>query len=56
METPLPQYDLKAGRGDIASRAQEELVWKGDPYGQRCGHGQDCSRVRSVLPQLLLSA
>lgn len=27
METPLPQYDLKAGRGDMASRAQQELVY-----------------------------
>lgn len=27
MGTPLPQYDLKAGRGDIASRAQQELVY-----------------------------
>lgn len=27
MGTPLPQYDLKAERGDFASRAQQELVY-----------------------------
>lgn len=37
MGTPLPQYDLKAERGDIASRAHQELV---------CGKG--ILKVRGV--------